>query len=531
MAKGSNRRGRLILMFAVAFSLMLGGLAEAKAVVYESASRVFWTGFGTYASRTKVTAGDVNGDGNGDVIQFYYKSSTQSSVYVFRSSATSMAKYFQRSFTMEFSKTQIAAGDYNGDGKGDLYLLHDRGGSTCSLLLMTSDGATLGAPREIYRTTTGGMAFSRARLTATDVNHDGMDEAVILYESSLGKAKVFVIGKTFSQIQGRVEDAVSGADISGVGVTLHNASDVMIASTTSGADGSYTLSAPAGSGYHANFSASDYLPAIYWGISGASSGATSLETVKLVPAGASGSGVASGMISNAFDGNGVADLVISLRPGVNNVDGSLSGYSASTGVGGAYSFGGIPGGIYTGQISGSGYLTTYFTIVSVGGQSILNQNMAITPVLTGNDMRIVLTWGATPSDLDSHITGPISGTSRWHVYFSYKRYPVSGDPVVAILDTDDTSSYGPETITLSTTSGGVYRYSVYNYSSGGSASPSTALADSGAQVRIYQGSSLIRTYNVPNQGGTLWKVFEVSGTTITPFNTMSYHTTGSYDVP
>lgn len=528
---GFHGKGRLILLFAVAFAVMLGGLAEVRAAVYEAVSRTFWSGTGTYASRTKVVGGDVDGDGYGDVIQLYYRTKGTSSVYVFKSSGAAMAKTYQRYVSLEFSKTQIAAGDYNNDGFADLYLLHDRGKSTCSVYVMTSDGTKLGAPRELYRTSTGGMAFSRARLAASDPNKDGMDEAVVFYESGSGRAKMLVIGKSYAQVQGRVVDAVSGEDLSGIGVTLYNASSVIIASATTGADGSYALSVPAASGYRAAFSASDYLPATYYGISASSSGPTSLETVKLVPAGASGSGVASGMISNAFDGNGVSGLVISLRSGLNNVDGSLTGYSAETGPGGTYSFGAIPGGIYTGQITGTGYLTTYFTIVSVGGQSILNQNMAITPVLTGNDMRIVLTWGAAPSDLDSHLTGPISGTSRWHVYFSTKRYPATGDPVVAILDTDDTSAYGPETITLSKTSGGVYRYSVYNYSSGGSSTPSNALADSGAQVRIYQGSSLIRTFNVPNLPGTLWKVFEVSGTTITPFNTMSYQPPGSSTVP
>lgn len=49
------------------------------------------------------------------------------------------------------------------------------------------------------------------------------------------------------------------------------------------------------------------------------------------------------------------------------------------------------------------------------------------------------------------------------------------------------------------------------------------LSNSGAQVRVYRGSDLVAVFNVPtNQGGTLWTVFELSGSTITPINTMSY---------
>lgn len=35
--------------------------------------------------------------------------------------------------------------------------------------------------------------------------------------------------------------------------------------------------------------------------------------------------------------------------------------------------------------------------------------------------------------------------------------------------------------------------------------------------------SSVATYNIPsNQGGTVWAVFELSGTTLTPINTFSY---------
>jgi len=42
-------------------------------------------------------------------------------------------------------------------------------------------------------------------------------------------------------------------------------------------------------------------------------------------------------------------------------------------------------------------------------------------------------------------------------------------------------------------------------------------------VRVYRGSNLVASFNVPsNTGGTLWTVFEMNGDTITPINTMSY---------
>lgn len=63
---------------------------------------------------------------------------------------------------------------------------------------------------------------------------------------------------------------------------------------------------------------------------------------------------------------------------------------------------------------------------------------AISPVMENLDgLRVVLTWGQTPDDLDSHMIFPGN-----NIYFENK----TGTD--AELDVDDTDSYGPETITL-----------------------------------------------------------------------------------
>ena len=498
-------------------------LTEVRAAAYEAVANIFWTGTSTYAANSKIAAGDVNGDGFGDVIQFYKRNSAGSSVFFFKSNGTTMTRSTAWNGTMAFAKTQVAAGDYDGDGKTDLFLLYDQGGGIGSVYVMMSNGSTLSAPKEIYRSGKKSLYFALARLTAGDPNKDGMDEAVILNENGAGKASILVIGKAYAQVKGIVQNASNGAALPGATVTLYNSSSIQVASATSGPTGAYTLSVPAGTNFHATFSATGFLGADYYGISPGTASATTLETVRLVPTNG-GNGNASGLIKNAFDSQPVSGLAVSLRAGLNNTTGSTLAYTATTGADGTYSFTGLPSGVYTAQISGTGFTTTFFTIVVVGGQNNPDQNMSITPVLTGSDIRIVLTWGANPADLDSHLTGPISGTTRFHVYYpsSSRRYPVStSSPAIAILDTDDRDGYGPETITLSQTIGGVYRYSVHDYSNRSSSS-STALGSSGAQVRVYKGASLVATYNVPNSGGTLWTVCTFSGTTVTPVNTMTY---------
>ena len=72
------------------------------------------------------------------------------------------------------------------------------------------------------------------------------------------------------------------------------------------------------------------------------------------------------------------------------------------------------------------------------------------PVKNGQ-LRVVLTWGETPRDLDSHLDTP----SGCHVYYGRKQ--CRGE---ASLDTDVTDSYGPETINIVKLLPGVYKYSL-----------------------------------------------------------------------
>ena len=126
---------------------------------------------------------------------------------------------------------------------------------------------------------------------------------------------------------------------------------------------------------------------------------------------------------------------------------------------------------------------------------------ALSPTMKGLDsMRVVLGWGSSPSDLDSHMVYP-----RNHIFFDYKL----GDN--GNLDVDDTDSYGPETITLTRRENGKpYVYAVHDYSD--KSDPDTRnLSNSEAKVFVYVGESLVRTYYLPkDQSGNLWTVFKVN---------------------
>ena len=112
---------------------------------------------------------------------------------------------------------------------------------------------------------------------------------------------------------------------------------------------------------------------------------------------------------------------------------------------------------------------------------------AISPVMENLDgLRVVLTWGKTPEDLDSHMIFPGN-----NIYFENQQ---GAD---AELDVDDVDSYGPETITLQKKHyGESYVYAVHDYSNQ-TRPNSSQLSDSEAKVFVYMGQSLVRTYYVP----------------------------------
>jgi hypothetical protein len=352
---------------------------------------------------------------------------------------------------------------------------------------------------------------------------DYYDPAVVGYRRLLAQATSPppILG---GFISGSVKDAVTRLPLSGV--TVQASAPLLPGSTAiTDANGSYRMEIVGGTIYTVEFSRAGYLPALYSAVSVDLGATTFLEAVLQVDQNHAGPGDIAGRALNALTGIGIGNLQIVLRSGINVTSGAITA-TTLTSNDGSYGFNDVPAGQYTGQVSGAGYTSSFFTVLSIGGTLTGNQNVAVTPVLSAGETRIVLTWGATPSDLDSHLTGPLPDGSRFHMY-----YPYSGNyspwPEFVTLDLDDVTSYGPETTTILQQNEGVYRFSVHDYSNGGSTS-STALTNSGAQVRVYRGSNLIATFNVPsNQAGTLWTVFELNGNTITPVNSLTFLSSSS----
>ncbi len=199
------------------------------------------------------------------------------------------------------------------------------------------------------------------------------------------------------------------------------------------------------------------------------------------------------VIKNATDNQPVGDAQIRLRP--------VTGGEAVEGV--TDSFGEVTlevetSGLYVASVEKDGFISEEFEFDVLSGASLTEQEFHISPEMSGEGIRFVLTWGSSPSDLDSHLIGETGNGGYVHTYFGNREVTKNGS-VVAELDVDDTSGYGPETLTLHETSG-EFEYLVDDFTDSG------MIASSGATVKIYVGSSLYQTLTVPADVDDVWHV-------------------------
>jgi hypothetical protein len=311
-----------------------------------------------------------------------------------------------------------------------------------------------------------------------------------------------------SALRGDVRDADTGAPIPNVRITAFMGTR-QTGSLTSDQSGSYEMQLPPGL-HRVEISATGYMTFNAFII--IEPGRTQyMETFLMILGDGTGEGIATGIIRDSTNNLVLAGVELEVRSSWGNTTGGVIA-STTTNSAGRYNLT-LPQGHYTVTASRNGYITDSFNIIIRG--TPFERHFMLSPVGADDSVyRIVLTWGANPRDLDSHLRAA-NGT---HIaFFSRTANHVS-------LDVDVVTGFGPETITITNLSAlGGFTYHVHDYTNLFS-STSSAMSNSGATVRVYKGAQLIRTYNVPaNRSGTVWNVFSMNASGhITDINTFSF---------
>ena len=227
-------------------------------------------------------------------------------------------------------------------------------------------------------------------------------------------------------------------------------------------------------------------------------GASDAATIAIEVIPVSGGGV-SGKVLNAVDRSPIANVLV-----------TISGQTVTTDTDGNYTILNVGPGDHDVAGASDGFcpFSAPFTIPDGYEDESFTYNFSMSPMLEGEQIRMVLNWGATPNDLDSHLLTPEIEGNTHHIFYSntgsYTAVPY------AKLDTDDTNGYGPETITIDQLFAGTYTYYIKNFSGG-----SSGLKNSNAVIQIYSGESCTSNIiEVPTDtNGLFWHVCNIDGAT------------------
>lgn len=169
---------------------------------------------------------------------------------------------------------------------------------------------------------------------------------------------------------------------------------------------------------------------------------------------------------------------------------------------------GAPAGTAGVEITAAGYSAEQLDHVIAAGVGP-PLRVALSPGMAAGQIRIVLTWGQQPQDLDAHLEGPLPGSHKFHVYFGQKGDLKSKEFVN--LDVDARKGLGPETVTVLGVVPGTYRYFVHDYTNRASKASST-LAQSGAMVKVYQKGQAHTFRGDQRSVGNIWNVCTIEVT-------------------
>ena len=374
-------------------------------------------------------------------------------------------------------------------------------------------------------------------LDAMDIELVG-DDVIIREGGVILETLPYDVTESNITVSGHISNALDDTALTGVSLRFTNEHHTASALTVSG---DYSVQLEFGRSYDVEITADGYNPVTFSNLSTFEISNISTQLVPLIPDTVTGLGTVDGSVTDARTGEGIANVTLEFREGLNNKSGTVVA-TTSTNSYGDYSIATVETGNYTIAYSADGYTTRYVDALVVGGdiktfdtqlvrEYVANENS------TGALATIVLEWGLDPDDLDSHLTGlndnPTSLDDRFHLaYYNDKivtdafegsyydidaAQPCLTEGVMASLDLDDTSSYGPETTTICQGYDGTFKFYVHHFSGYGT------IATSPTSVTVTTMNGTTMSWTAPATSVTTeqsWHVFDIDNYgNIIPVNT------------
>jgi len=147
-------------------------------------------------SRIKTSSGDFNGDGSDDIAVLYNLGNSHTALYQLTSNGsggfTNQLVWDSGPGNWSWEGSNLIAGDFNGDGKDDIAVIYGYGGSQTRSFVFASNGAVLTPPSAWWDSGPGNWDMAGTKLTAGDFNNDGKDDLFMLYGYAGAQTRAFI---------------------------------------------------------------------------------------------------------------------------------------------------------------------------------------------------------------------------------------------------------------------------------------------------------------------------------------------------
>lgn len=147
-------------------------------------------------NRIKSSSGDFNGDGRDDIAVLYNLGNSHTLLYQLTANGsggfTNQLVWDSGPGNWSWGGSNLVAGDFNGDNKDDIAVIYGYGGSRTRSFVFASNGSVLTAPTAWWDSGPGNWDMAGTKLTAGDFNNDGRDDLFMLYGYSGARTRAFV---------------------------------------------------------------------------------------------------------------------------------------------------------------------------------------------------------------------------------------------------------------------------------------------------------------------------------------------------